>query len=171
MTKEEFEVVAELVALARRPLDTGSFDRRGIAQSLRLMRKRGLSASQAVAVVDRLNRRDDLPMWEHRPQLPDMTPAERMQCFAWSRFGLNRRKLLDALRDGSVYTALHAAFDPEHEDVFRLERIRREGRRYTITVQLVQRKDGHWRKRGAPTTEAIAFERVLRGAPVLYTLR
>ena len=171
MTKQEFDILTEFVALARRPLDTGSFSRQGIAQAMRLMRKRGLTASQAVAVVDRLNRRDDLPMWEHRPQLPDLSPAERMQCFAWARFGTSKQRLMTALRDGCTYTALHAVFEPDSTETYRMERIRRDGRRYIITTQIVQRRDGRWRKQGKSTTEPILLERALRGAPVLYTVR
>lgn len=170
MTKQEFDILTEFVALARRPLDTGSFSRHGIAQAMRLMRKRGMTAPQAVAVVDRLNRRDDLPMWEHRPQLPDLSPADRMQCFAWARFGANKQRLMNALRDGCTYTALHAAFEPDAE-TYRLERIRRVGQRYVLTTQTVQRCGGRWRKRGESKTEPILLEKVLRGAPVLYTVR
>lgn len=173
MTRQEFDLVTQLVALARRPLDTGSFDRAGIAQAMRLMRKRGLTAAQAVQVVDRLaGDRDQLPVWDVRPELPGVSDAQRMRRFAWARFGLGKQAILRRLREGAVYTALHADFDVTgREDMYRLERIQLCGRRYEIAVQMVARRGGRWVKIGAPKTQEILAESIIRAAPILYTVR
>ncbi|MCB0043181.1 MAG: hypothetical protein KDE23_26015 [Caldilinea sp.] len=175
MDKDTFEVVTTLVRMARRPLDTGSFDRAGIAKVLRLVRKRGLTVEDAIRVVDRLGK-EDAPgrLWEHRPDLPDMTNAEKLQRFAWARFNVNKRDILKALQAGRTYVALHRDYLEigSAGPIYRVERIKRQPNgRYTKTIRLVREHRGRWQWFDGPVEVTIYRDDALKGAPLLYTVR